>query len=283
MPIDPITADFAPYLATDSLRLYRSAGTGDCLVLSLSGVGKDFSAWPPLEFVRYANANPQHHFLFVADRNRSWLNDEALAQTLCAEVRGYVAAQGLARIVTLGNSMGGFMALALAPLLGAGAAIAFSPQFSVDPEVVPDEHRWQQFRSRIKAFRFRDLSASLAAAGRCYLFHGDTDDEQLHWRKMPYQSAGQHYIFPGHSHFMVRWLHDRQVLHPIIDAAINNQNRRLRALVEASGGMKRHHFEQGRQSAAAADRTGAASRQWRQQTSTCAGSACATTGKEQGQ
>ena len=118
MQIGPITADFAPFLATDSLRLYRRAGTGDCLVLSLSGVGKDFSAWPPLEFVKYANASPQHHFLFASDRNRSWLNDEALAETLCAEVQGYAAAHGLARIVTLGNSMGGFMALALAPLLG---------------------------------------------------------------------------------------------------------------------------------------------------------------------
>jgi len=260
MQIGPITSDFAPFLATDSLRLYRRAGTGDCLVLSLSGVGKDFSAWPPLEFVKYANASPQHHFLFASDRNRSWLNDEALAETLCAEVQGYAAAHGLARIVTLGNSMGGFMALALAPLLGAEAAIAFSPQFSVDPEVVPEERRWQQFRSRIKAFRYRDLSASLAAPMRCYLFHGDTDGEQQHWRKMPYLSAGQHYIFPGHSHFMVRWLHDRQVLHPIIDAAINNQNRRVRMLAETNGGMKRHHFEQGQNKIAAADQTEEVSR-----------------------
>jgi len=50
------------------------------------------------------------------------------------------------------------------------------------------------------------------------------------------------------------------VLHPIIDAAINNQNRRVRMLAETNGGMKRHHFEQGQNKIAAADQTEEVSR-----------------------
>ena len=50
--------------------------------------------------------------------------------------------RGAERIVTYGSSMGGYAAIRFARMLGAHAAIALSPQYSIDPAVVPWERRW---------------------------------------------------------------------------------------------------------------------------------------------
>lgn len=57
------------------------------------------------------------------------------------------------RIVTLGSSMGGFAALALAPAVGATRAVAVSPQFSSDRALTPFETRWREDIAKIAAHR----------------------------------------------------------------------------------------------------------------------------------
>ena len=47
-------------------------------------------------------------------------------------------------ILTYGSSMGGYAALRFANLLGATHALAFSPQFTIDPRHVPLDPRWQR-------------------------------------------------------------------------------------------------------------------------------------------
>ncbi|WP_380788530.1 alpha/beta hydrolase [Sphingomonas sp. R86521] len=55
-------------------------------------------------------------------------------------VRARIA--GAAHVVTYGSSMGAYAAIRFAPRLGAHACLAVSPQYSVDPVVVPFEWRW---------------------------------------------------------------------------------------------------------------------------------------------
>ncbi|WP_420138239.1 alpha/beta hydrolase [Sphingomonas sp.] len=54
------------------------------------------------------------------------------------------------RLLTYGSSMGGYAALRFASALGAGAALALSPQYSVDPRKAPFETRWASDRRRIR-------------------------------------------------------------------------------------------------------------------------------------
>src|SRR5579872_5126665 len=67
----------------------------------------------------------------------------------CTDIRGCIPA--IADIlknrvvVTYGDSMGGYGALKHADLLGASLAIAGSPQFSIDPRDVPDDHRYRLY------------------------------------------------------------------------------------------------------------------------------------------
>lgn len=89
------------------------------------------------EFLQRAKLDAIH----VINRHNRWYQhaerDEALA-TVAAVVRG-----GYDRAITYGSSMGGYAALRYAVPCGADTAIALSPQFSVDPGIVPWESRWQ--------------------------------------------------------------------------------------------------------------------------------------------
>ena len=63
-------------------------------------------------------------------------------------VRGAVA--GAERRLAYGSSMGGYAGLRLATAIGANAVLALSPQWTVDPRLVPWETRWGQDARRIE-------------------------------------------------------------------------------------------------------------------------------------
>lgn len=75
-----------------------------------------------------------HDGIFLRDRSNTWYQAgvpdagdsvEAVAETIRQRARGYD------RVVTLGSSMGGYAALAFAPLLNATRAVAVVPQVRV--------------------------------------------------------------------------------------------------------------------------------------------------------
>ena len=88
--------------------------------------------------------------IHVLSRENRWYQhselDEALA-TVAAAVAGYE------RVIAYGSSMGGFAALRYGALCGARIGLALSPQYSVDPAVVPFDRRWADDVARIV---FRD-------------------------------------------------------------------------------------------------------------------------------
>ncbi len=53
------------------------------------------------------------------------------------------------RVITYGSSMGGYAALRFGHVCRADTGIAISPQYSLDPRVVPFENRWQADVARI--------------------------------------------------------------------------------------------------------------------------------------
>lgn len=79
-------------------------------------------------------------------------------------------AAGYDRVLTYGSSMGGYAALRFAGAVGADVAVALSPQFSVDPRIVPWERRWQPDVAQI-SFDERPF----APAARQYVFYDPRD------------------------------------------------------------------------------------------------------------
>jgi tetratricopeptide (TPR) repeat protein len=101
--------------------------------------------------------------IHVVTRDNRWYQYAELDAALAAVAD---EAQAYSRIFTYGSSMGGYAALRFAHRLGARAAIAISPQFSLDPRVVPFERRWQADAAKI---RFRE--AAFVAPPRQVIFY----------------------------------------------------------------------------------------------------------------
>lgn len=82
----------------------------------------------------------------IMGRREDWYQYPDMMDSVAA-VRKYLAEAE--RIITYGSSMGGYAALRFADALGADAALALSPQYSIDPAKVPFETRWLQDARRI--------------------------------------------------------------------------------------------------------------------------------------
>jgi pimeloyl-ACP methyl ester carboxylesterase len=112
--------------------------------------------------------------IHVINRCNRWYQhperDDALA-AVAAAVRDYD------RAITYGSSMGGYAALRYAVACGADTAIAISPQFTVDPRVVPWEVRWQP-----DVAKTRFAEPVYAPAARQYVFYDPrvaSDDQHI--------------------------------------------------------------------------------------------------------
>lgn len=78
----------------------------------------------------------------VNGRNR-WYHEPDWREAIAA---ARAAAEGYARIVSYGSSMGGYAALRFADRVGAATALVLSPQYSRDPRKAPFEKRWRRHR-----------------------------------------------------------------------------------------------------------------------------------------
>lgn len=163
------------------------------LFICFTGIRQAMGGIGAEEFVG-STAMPGYSALFVSDLERSWYNGfepERLAAILRPRAEGK-------RVVTIGNSMGGFGAIWATTLLDVDVAIAFAPQFSVHPEIVPGEERWKEFTSRIEHFRHPSLEKAFAGNARIYTINGDDDEE--HWSQFPQGSNRQHVVIAGSGH-----------------------------------------------------------------------------------
>ena len=75
----------------------------------------------------------------IGSRN-NWYQYPEMPEAMAAIA--HIAA-GYRRVITYGSSMGGYAAIRYGGVAGGQTALAISPQFSVDPAVVPFERRWR--------------------------------------------------------------------------------------------------------------------------------------------
>ena len=77
--------------------------------------------------------------IHVISRDNRWYQYPELPESV-EKIR--CVAQRYERTISYGSSMGGYAAIRFGAAVGAQAALALSPQFSIDPGVVPFEDRW---------------------------------------------------------------------------------------------------------------------------------------------
>lgn len=162
----------------DELLLRQARGTGKRMVVSFAGAqqrnfrdftgaGQGKSGAGKDEFVSTASGGGDNYAVFVTDKRRSWYSRPGLFDKIVTEVKRLADASGVEDIVTIGNSMGGFGAMAFADALGARVAIAFAPQASMDPSVI-EEKRWSKFRAEMDPNNY--ITISSAEDSKCLRF-----------------------------------------------------------------------------------------------------------------
>lgn len=84
--------------------------------------------------------------IHVLSRDNRWYQHPELADALRAVAAATASYQ---RVIAYGSSMGGFAALRYGASCGATVGLALSPQYSVDPAIVPFDRRWAEDVARI--------------------------------------------------------------------------------------------------------------------------------------
>jgi tetratricopeptide (TPR) repeat protein len=113
--------------------------------------------------------------IHVLSRDNDWYQYPDIPAAMAC-VRA--AAQGYARVVTYGSSMGAYAALRLGGLAGAHAALALSPQFTIDPAIVPWETRWPESAKLYTPLWERTLP--LPALPEAYIVYDPVDNDRKH-------------------------------------------------------------------------------------------------------
>lgn len=228
------------------LRIRYMPGRSERLVVSFAGVGSIPHEEPPAEFFRLASTNGENHVLFISDQSRSWMNAPGIADLTAQTVRQTAAAIGAARVVAIGNSMGGSAALILAALMPLDGVLAIVPQYSVHPRIMPDEPRWERFREQITDWPFATVPEPAGLNCPLTVLHGATAGELIHADRFGQAPNMMHFIFPGLGHGLARKLRGAGYLEPIVTNAILGRPRRVRLSVRTAGGMNRHRFDRTR-------------------------------------
>ncbi len=162
----------------DELRISYQPGHTGTVVVAFTGIGQQLGALQTEEFRGSLAADDkgnQPSVIFVIDKQRRWYNNGVAARVVQA-VNALVDRFPADRVVTLGNSMGGFGALVFARHLGkCDKAIAFCPQSSVNPRVAAFETRWGVWRRHITQWDIEDATLELASHVRYEIFYGMND------------------------------------------------------------------------------------------------------------
>jgi hypothetical protein len=207
------------------LRVSFEAGSGDSeeIILAFTGGRHALAGVDKDDFVRTnRGSRVVRDAYYVNDMKRSWYrcirND--IVDVLSPRIDGR-------RVITLGNSLGGFGALMFSGLFDTcDVAIAFAPQYSISPARVPFETRWQHFSADLE-FDEND-TCFLPDVGyegcRKYVFCGQYDSSDLLHADLIARAGGaETHIFTiaNCGHDVSFKLKERGVLGKLIETAID--------------------------------------------------------------
>lgn len=220
---------------SDTLNAYLLPGETGRVVVSFAGVGQTRSECPPPEFFKIASDGNKNTVLFIADRSRSWLNAPKLVGKIRRLIEWTNDNCGGDGTVAIGNSMGGTMALLMSRQVSFETVSAFVPQFSVHPDIVPEETRWRPFVKRIKQYAYPSIERLDAPETTYFILHGDDEDELIHATRFPKVAKGQHVVLPGYGHRMANKLRRTGHLPGLAFHAMAGNERRVAKRLEGLG------------------------------------------------
>ena len=205
--------------SSQDIEITHDPGRSRTAIVSFSGImGK--TGWVQAEEFRKSLAGTPHNVYYVKDKTRHWYNGsfQQIADILNEDFKR----RKIRRVLTLGNSMGGFGAIIFAGRLnGCRAAIAFAPQSSVDPAIVPWERRYRRHTDSVTEWVGLDARKLFVGHVNYTVFFGDDAPvdmrhaKRLVARPRPNVSV---YLVGGTGHGVARYLKMHGVLHELVQA-----------------------------------------------------------------
>lgn len=157
--------------------------------------------------------------LGIMSFSTNWYRDETLFDYLeDLAARGFF--EKFKKVVMTGTSMGGYASTAFAALAPGCTIVAYSPQSTLDENLVPWEDRFQSGRKQDWSGRYRDAALLTDAAEKAFIFYDpDFEPDRLHAER--YQGTSVHLLktwFTGHKSAL--FLRRADLLKPVMHAAV---------------------------------------------------------------
>ncbi|MGV8953528.1 MAG: alpha/beta fold hydrolase [Cypionkella sp.] len=222
------------------MRLWRREGQGDRLVVCCSGVGRVDSQPPNPEFNRLGYWDKPDHLLFFADPNRTWLNTAGLIEALVAAIEAEVIRTQAKTVCIVGHSMGAYAAMVLPAFTRVDVAVAFSPQYMVDPALVPTETRWPEWRLNIPAFRIASVADHLQPECQYFVFHGRNKRESVQRDLVKPLVNLDMFVIPGTYHKTPKRLKEAGIFDQVLAACFDNRRQDVRDLMQKTVAAELH-------------------------------------------
>lgn len=161
-----------------------------------------------------------HSHLGIVARTKAWFRDPEIIGFLEARER-----EGLFKrydkVVMTGSSMGGFGALAFAPLAPGCTVLAFNPQSTLDDRLVPWETRYRYGALQDWDLPYGDAAETVAAAGRAYVIYDHFfEPDRRHAARIEGDNV-THLKSWFSNHFAAPMLKKLELLKPVMQGAID--------------------------------------------------------------
>lgn len=157
--------------------------------------------------------------IHILSRDNNWYQHpeiEALTKQIAARTSSY------RRVLAYGSSMGGYGSLRLGRVCGANVALALSPQYSIDPNVVPFERRWLADAARIAAFPFEKDSRAFLPA-ETYIAFDPFDSDRRHVALYAEEGSIIPIRAPFAGHPVTGFLAESGLLQPLVLDVLNGE------------------------------------------------------------
>ncbi|MEM6590167.1 MAG: hypothetical protein AAF641_17105 [Pseudomonadota bacterium] len=196
----------------DVMKVLHIRGRKEECIVSFTGVGHALGGLD-LQNPEFARSDGDEIKIFVIDKQRSWGN--SLNWEKLKEIVDCLAPD--AQITTIGNSMGGFLAILSLPVFGAKKAVAFVPQWSIDPSIVPGEDRWLRYRNEIKHIIYPDLTNAVRTQAKIYTFFGKDGKDGVHLQFFSNENL-EAIVLEDCGHNAAAYLKKHGMLYPVLNA-----------------------------------------------------------------
>ena len=208
-------------------------GSTPRLVVVFTGMKRGFGGAAMDEFAASASCRGENGVLFVTDRRVTWFSAPGLWKRTVDLIRTVRDSEGAREVVSLGNSMGGYAAMLLARDMRLRRVIAFSPQVTMDRDILADD-RWPDVKARWGRLPVRDLSQTVAASGaRYYVVAGrDCAEDMAHVHLLPEGDRMNRFLLPTSRHNPAGALKEAGLLHRVVAAMVRGRKTRATALLD---------------------------------------------------